>query len=90
MTTLGAVFESNLPDIIKFQMQGIHTGKMPTGVAGGSMNWAKKLSENVKGFVDMVRDTTGMTGWNVPVVGFTAQAANDLATAMVSDGSINS
>ena len=88
MTQLASVFEANLPDIIKFQMKGIHTGDMPVGVAGGTMNWAKKLSENVKGFVNMVRDTTGMSGTNLPIVGFTAQAANDYAANLLASGDI--
>lgn len=88
MTQLGSVFEANLADIIKFQMKGIHTGEMPTGVAGGTMNWAKKLDENVRGFVNMIRDTTGLSGTNLPVVGFTAQAANDYASSLLSSGDI--
>ena len=88
MTQLAAVFEANLPDIIKFQMQGIYTGDMPTGVAGGTMNWAKKLTENVQGFVNMVRDTTGLSGTNLPIIGFTAQAANDLSLNLLSSGDV--
>jgi hypothetical protein len=88
MTQLAAVFEANLPDIIKFQMEGIYTGEMPTGVAGGTMNWAKKLDENVRGFVNMIRDTTGLSGTNLPIIGFTAQAANDLSLNLLSSGDV--